>query len=716
MEQVTTVGSRRKDVFQLISVALLFGAIGLWYAGPAFIHNFATAIPSGPVGGGVAVMTPGDQFEQFYRHMLPYFNALRGNSLYYSGYQYNLGGSGSFSEGLIFFPFSLIASALAFLTGPIAAYNTLAILSFCFCGVSGYLLGKRVSGGSIPGGLVAAAVCALLPFRVSFLFGEMVYGTDFALLPLSLYFFLAFLEERTWRFAAAFGVAILCLATANFTLLYWYGILFLPFFALGTALVLRSERENKLGLLRISLAAAIPLALAGAYVFYVEGLLANSGLAQGQSLSEIRFYSPSLENITARWGGNEKSIYLGFSGILALLGAALSFSKRVALTAPGKLLAICALVLLPVSYALSMGLTFDDSTGIPFYTFVFNHLPAANGSRTPGRIIPIAALCVATLAAISAGGIGGMLRRKGAQLVLGVGLVALVAFDFHFSDATMSTLVRENKAYDAISGRQGVAIAIPFQREADHYLNATFQYFAITHDVRMVNGHSSMFPAEWDGLYPSIEGLNSGVATRGVVEELKSRGVRYIMAHNTEYEPKVGQLAISALDQNKALHRVANDGGIVAYEIGDAKLAPETVGIEYFAGIASRLSEDRKDGEPAPLVTEVAGWYSREAYPGQKPFRWMAGTSSVLLVHPKPDERASDVVFQYKCPYGSLSVAGIDVRYTEAPATDNPGWTTITLDVSNSADSAVELSAPALYVVPGDSRKFGCMVGDFTSP
>jgi hypothetical protein len=259
-------------------------------------------------------------------------------------------------------------------------------------------------------------------------------------------------------------------------------------------------------------------------------------------------------------------------------------------------------------------------------------------------------------------------------------------------------------------------MAIPFQREADHYLNATFQYFAITHDVRMANGHSSMFPAGWDGLYASIESLNSGVATRSVIQRLEARGIRYIVAHNTEYEPKVGRLAISALEQNKALHRLASDGGIVVYEIGDARLAPETVGIDYFAEIASRLSANRQGREQAPFVSEVAGWYSREAYPGQKPFRWMAGTSSVLLVHPKPEESAHDLVFQYKCPYGSLSVAGSNVHYSEAPATDNPGWTTITLDVPNSSDSAVELSAPALYVVPGDSRKFGCMVGDFTSP
>lgn len=705
----------RSMLLEILAVAALFAAIGIWYAGPSFVQNFASSIPSNPAGGGMGMMTPGDQFEQYYRHMLPYYNALRGNPLYYSGYEYNLGGDSSFTEGLIFFPFSLIASILALVVGPVVAYNILGILSFSFCAVAGYLLGKRVSSGAVAGGLVAAAVCALLPFRVSFLFGEMLYGTDFVLLPLSLYFFLAFLEERTWKFAAAFGASILFLATANFALLYWYGILFLPLFILGAGMVLRIEWANRTTLLRIGLAAFVPLVLACAYVLYVKGLIDHSGLARGQELSEIRFHSPSLENVTARWSGNERSIYLGVSAILALMGAALFFSRQVALKRQAKLLVIFATIILPLSYALSMGLTFDDLTGIPLYAFVFEHLPGANGSRTPGRIIPIAAVCASVLAAIAAARMGDALKGGYSRAVLGLSLVGFVAVDFHFSSATMSKLTLTNEAYATLSGKSGIAIGIPFRPEADHYLNATYQFFAITNDVAMVNGHSSMYPIEWDVLYPRIALLNSGVATRSVLGELQSRGVRFIVAHNTAYDPKVGRLAITALDHNDALRRLASDAGIVAYEILDRRLAPTTIGLDYFSRIAGALGDGRLAGEVAPLVTELTGWYSREAYPGQKPFRWMAGTSSVLLVNPATEVSTVDLVFQYKCPNGSLSVMGAGLHYTESPAEDSPGWTTVTVDVPNSAASAVELSAPSVYVVPGDSREFGCMIGDFTS-
>lgn len=714
-EQVRHPNAR--SALELVAIALLFAIIGIWYAGPSFLNHIASAIPSSPMGGGTGEMTPGDQFEQYYRHMLPYFNLMRGNWLYYSGYEYNLGSGEPFSEGLIFFPFSLIASALAFLTGPVTAYNAMAILSFCFAGVAGYLLGKRVTNGSVMGGLIAASICALLPFRVSFLFGEMVYGTDFCLIPLSLYFFLVFLQERRWEPAAAFGTSVLFLATANFTILYWYAVFFLPFFVFGSVAAARHEWTNKPGLAKIIIAAGVPLTLALVYVLYVKGMLDRSGLAQGQDLSEVRFYSPTVDNLFSRWSGNEKTIYLGFSAILAILGTGVLFIRnRVGMTAYSRALAIYCAVAFPLSYLVSMGLSIDDLTGVPLYRFVFEYLPGANGSRTPGRVIPITAVCAAVLAPIAGAYVMQLFKRKEVRALICAILVGLIAFDFHFSRANMALLDRTNNAYSAIAGNAAIAVGIPFQREADHYLNATYQFFAITHNVRMVNGHSSMFPAEWASLYPKISGLNSGVATRAILDELTSRGVRYILAHNTAFEPRVGALAIEALDQNPGLKRLESDDGVVVYQISDVRLAPREVGIEYFAGIARGMSESDTFNEiGGSTVSEVAGWYSREAYPGQMPFRWMEGTSSVLLVHAGRQEKAADVVFDYKCPTGSLTVLGQDVTYTETPSRTNPGWTTVTIDVRNGVDSVVAFSTPSIYTVPSDSRRFGCMIGDFTT-
>ena len=207
-------------------VAIVFALIGLWYAGSDFAAGFATALPSFPAGGGTAFMSAGDHFEQFYRHTLPYHNGMRGLPLYYSGYEYALGQTSPFYEGWIFLPFSLLTSALAIFIGPIAAYNLVAVLSFSLCGMFGYLLGREVGNGHRLAGYGAAALIALLPFRVSFLFGEMVYATDTALLPLALFAFVRFVNVQTWRWSGLFFLSAFLLSAANFALFYWF-ILFL---------------------------------------------------------------------------------------------------------------------------------------------------------------------------------------------------------------------------------------------------------------------------------------------------------------------------------------------------------------------------------------------------------------------------------------------------------------------------------------------------------
>ncbi len=65
-----------------------------------------------------------------------------------------------------------------------------------------------------------------------------------------------------------------------------------------------------------------------------------------------------------------------------------------------------------------------------------------------------------------------------------------------------------------------------------------------------------------------------------------------------------------------------------------------------------------------PAVPELAttseipgeGWYPREVYPQQKPFRWMNGwVSTLLILRPQPLESGS-LSFDVKCPAGDLTV------------------------------------------------------------
>lgn len=707
--------SRRRTGIELLVVFVLFLLLGAWYAGPAFLAHMNDGIASQPVDGAVVHMSPGDPYDAYYRHLLPYYNLQRDHAPFWTGYQYNLGQPEAFREGMMYVPFAALASAMAFVTGPVLAFNLLALLSFSLCGIFAYLMGREISGSRI-GGLLAAAVVALAPFRAGFLFCQMFYGTDMALLPLSIYAYVRFMKVPEWRTAALAGTSIMLLAMANIALFYWFAVFFGPLFAVGAACVAMQLRGQPARLAQIGVAAGIPLAIAAWFLWYVKGVMAASGLGHGQDISEVRSFSPGFDDLLAHWSGIETTVYLGVAGIVAVLGAITLLHKRPR-NPIDRMFAVYCVAVFFGALALSMGTTFDDATGVPLYEFVFEHLPFANGSRTPGRIIPIAIVAAAVLVALAYAWLGTRMRSIGLRVLIGLALVAWIAVDFKFTNATMATLAGPNRAYEAIDPARGTAIGLPLQQEAEHYLHATYQYYAIVNDVRMVNGHSSMFPPGWDALMLRVRKLNEGVATRDVIDELQRRGVRYIVAHGTAFEPHVTPMAIAVLARNPALRKVAEDDGVVTFEIVAPERAPTAITPEDFtAAVLATSGHVQADGTTqAGGVQALTGWYSREAYPGQPAFRWMEGTTALLMVEPKPGRDNIELRFDFRCPMGGLEIAGPGVAVDVVPSKIE-GWSSARVRVTGAQSPQVlSLRTPQEFTAPGDPRKFGCMVGDIAA-
>lgn len=706
----TSMAPRRphRTALQLAAIGVLFVLIGLWYAGSTYAKNINWAIPHLSIGGAVVEMAPGDQYDGYYRHLLPYFNAKRGNPPFYTGYQYNLGQAEPFREGMIYLPFSLLASLLAFVLGPITAYNMLVLLSFPLCAIFSYLLGREVSGGSRAAGLVCAAVITLVPFRVGFLFEQTFYGTDIALLPLALYTFIRFLKLQRWEPALAFGAAILALATANIALFYWFCLLFTPYFLWGAATSAKRMWGDWGRISKIALALAVPFALTLLFLLNVREIMGASGLGPGQGLDEVRFFSPKFADMFRRWSGIETSIYLGVAGLLATVGMLSLFFARPA-DRVARSIGVYAAVSFVVAHALALGTTFDDATGIALYEFVFNHIPLANGSRTPGRIIPVAVLSAGVLVALAYRWMAGQ-RNQNVRAGIAILLTGLIALDFKYTNVSMTKVAGANKAYAAIDGRAGTTLGIPIRPEAEHYLHATYQYYAVTNDVRMVNGHSSMFPPGWAEFHAQVEPINQGMATQAVLDALWSRGVRYITAHATIAEPQVSQVAVRMLEANPALRRIDSDGGITAFEIVDPARAPRSITREAF--LDALLPAGSSAAATGP-VQAVAGWHPLESYAGQAPFRWMSGKESLVLVQ-APGDAGRRLEFDFRCPMSDLVIdAGPHATSAVSPSS-TPGWTHASVDLPSEARIVVALSTASIYNAAGDPRDFGCMVGDFT--
>jgi hypothetical protein len=115
-------------------------------------------------------------------------------------------------------------------------------------------------------------------------------------------------------------------------------------------------------------------------------------------------------------------------------------------------------------------------------------------------------------------------------------------------------------------------------------------------------------------------------------------------------------------------------------------------------------------------VEYLNGWYTREVYEGQRPFRWMYKTKSSLLVS---TEKPSVVLeFEYHCPNkNELDInVGLSAAKIQQVILANE-WRHVTINLTEHTRSLaiIHLSASGEYRVLTDIRVFGCQVSDVTS-
>jgi len=698
----------------VVLVLLLHLGLGTYLAGGGFLSHMGSAVPALATGGGQPqYMTPGDHFEQLYRYSLPRHNLAKGRTPYWGGYQYNLKEEApAFSEGWVFFPFSMAHALVAAIVGDVTAYNLIALLSFAMVGGAMYWLVFCLTR-SHAAALLSSLILALLPHRTSFLFGEMVYGVDLALPPLIVLFFEKHARSPSLPNAALFGAFLFLYATASIQAFYLFAVFSSPYF-LGRSVLILADKRMPVARFGWLLLAAIPALI---YMFYVRGLIGASGLTAGQGYAETQFYSPTLANAFKVWSGNEKTVYLGWP-LLAGLVFLLIFGAARAADAAARTLAVpsiffLAMLAFVLSYLFCFGPNLDSMLGAPVYRAFFDHVPGANGTRTPGRLMGTAGFFFAMSFGIAVHLISAYWRKRFPNRVLtAAALVAAAGLgivrDYDYVEPVMVKLEESNDAYERIRGNRGIIYPIPVQREAEHYLNATFLYYAQKYDLRIFAGHSSIYPREWNRIIGSFLPINAGRFGRTEMELFRERGITHLVAHATTFEPHVGVFAIARLKQSPYLELVAAHNGVHVFRVdtnatGAQTLDPARLVAESSLGLAD-----------AGKFHFFDGWYGREAYPGQKPFRWMHGTYASGLVF--YGERArKGVRFEYKCPLHDLKIV-VNGEEARGAGEGEGGWKSKGLSFAGRPETHffVEFITAAVFKVPGDSRDFGCMIGDIT--
>jgi hypothetical protein len=181
----------------------------------------------------------------------------------------------------------------------------------------------------------------------------------------------------------------------------------------------------------------------------------------------------------------------------------------------------------------------------------------------PGRLVPIADLALAALAAVA---VGFVLRRLSGRRRVGLAALAivLVAADLIVLPFRASAADPDNAAYRALSATPpGRIVELPLFEPGIHY-GSIYQYYELQAPRQRPGGYSTLaaYPAYhyfWDE-----NRINCGVLRPGDIEFLSSLGARSLLFHAGAYAQAARQsiwFAWRALEQ-AGLRSTAHGGSV----------------------------------------------------------------------------------------------------------------------------------------------------------
>jgi hypothetical protein len=333
---------------------------------PALRHTSSDLLAYGkPRPGGV--VTPGDHLQTTYNLWLPGHQLANGRAPWVDPYSFeplveprpNFAG----------WPFGLVFWPLYAVFGTVGAWNAFALLTYLGAGAAaaGWLRALKLPLGAA---LVGGLVFALAPYRSIQTSGGHLLGPIAMLLPLSLW---ALERRRPWLAIAAIasiplsGQVHLALGTTLF---------FLAYAAI--------RRRAATGLIAAAVSAAAGLLV---WATTIRGTTGGSG----RSFAQVERYSAELLDFVTRHSrhGFETFVFLGWLvPFAALVGLVLVWRRDRGLAA------VLGLgVVVPALLALG--------ANTPLYEPLWDTLPGLGQTRVPGRLLPIACLCIAALAAFA---------------------------------------------------------------------------------------------------------------------------------------------------------------------------------------------------------------------------------------------------------------------------------------------------------------------------
>ena len=407
-------------------------------------------------------------------------------------------------------PFAVAFGPLEGLFGTVVAWNVFVLLGYAGAGALTFLWLRSLGVGVGPS-LVGGLVFALAPYRAAQAGAGHLLAWIALLLPLSLWAW-----ERRWYWLSAAAVASIPLSGQVHLAL---GAL--PFF-LAYALLRGGDRRWAAGALAGGAGAGLVV-----WATSIRGSIGDS-----RSFAQVERYSAELADFVSRdpRHGLEAFVFVGWLvPALALLGFVLHRRTRL-----GLLLGVGALA--PMVLALGANL--------PGYERLWDALPGLGATRVPGRLMPIACLALAGLAAL---GLERVMQHKAGLVTLAAAL-GLVAVDLRADVTAYRPTAADdgNRAYSELVDRQGgrlleMPVYAPDRQEASVYL-----HYAMQAPRERPAGYSTVAPKEAARVLRELQPCADA-------RHLAELGVRYLAIHGRPECGVGGRL-------------LARDGPVALYE------------------------------------------------------------------------------------------------------------------------------------------------------
>jgi hypothetical protein len=361
-------------------------------------------------------------------------------------------------------PFALVYWPLHRALGTVRAWNAFVLLGFVGAGAlcALWLRELRIRRGAALAGGLAFALAPYLQGQASA--GHLLAWTAM-LLPLALFAWERGLRRSTWWFA----LSAAALASIPLSGQVHFALGAIPFFLLYAFL-----RGRAL----VAAAGAAALAVGAGLLVYLVSIRGSIGSTR--SFAQVERYSAEVSDFFTRHSDwSEDYVFLGWAlPLLALAGLAVLVNER------RNRLAVALGLGAVVPCVLALG------ANLPGYETAWRHLPGLQETRVPERLLPIACLALAALAATAVS----RLRWPGTAAL--VALLLLV--DLRVGIFERAPADEGNGAYAALRAAEPGRLAEAPVYLADRQEASVYLYYVMQAPREHPSGYSTVAPADAD--------------------------------------------------------------------------------------------------------------------------------------------------------------------------------------------------------------------------